>query len=235
MRTLCGWARWVRGAARPGAAAVGRMASVSPLAAGRNPLLTDRPGAQRRGGVVLDQVDGTTCGSAVLVAMAAWADPAELRRLDADGARTAVGGGAALVDTGFGARYDARQRQVHRESTRFWPQALGTTPWGMVAWLRRHLPAAGPYRVRLVDDTDAGDVAALLDAVGVALRAARPVPLLVGAFLPRHYVLATGVRDGRWTVYEPTSAELREIDPADVGAHRLGLGFPRLHAALVPR
>ena len=232
MRTISGWARRVHGLARSRSAP---LAPVRPLAAGRRPLLTERLGAQRRGGVVLDQVDGTTCGSAVLVAMAAWADPVEIERLDGDEARPVVNGGAALVRTGFGARYDARQRQVHRESTRFWPQALGTTPWGMVAWLRRHLPAAGPYRVRLVDDTDAADVAALIDAVGVALRAARPVPLLVGAFVPRHYVLATGVRDGRWTVYEPTSAELREVDPADVGAHRLGLGFPRLHAALVPR
>ncbi len=235
MRTLCGWARWVRGASRAGAPAPRRMASVSPLAAGRNPLLTDRPGAQRRGGVVLDQVDGTTCGSAVLVAMAAWADPAELRRLDGDEARRAVNGGAALVRTDFGGRYDARQRQVHRESARFWPRALGTTPWGMVAWLRRHAPGAGPYRVRLVDDTEARDVAALVDTVGAALRAGRPVPLLVGAFLPRHYVLATGLRDGRWTVYEPTSAELREVDPAAIAARALRLGFPRLHAALVPR
>jgi hypothetical protein len=201
------------------------VASVRPLAAGRNPLLTERLGAQRRGGAALDQVDGTTCGSAVLVAMAAWADPAEVRRLD---------GAEAQVRTGFGARYDARQRQVHRESTRFWPQALGTTPWGMVAWLRRHLPGAGPYRVRLVDDTDARDVAALVDAVGAALRANRPVPLLVGSVVPRHYVLATGVRDGRWTVYEPTTAELREVDPAAIGARTLRLGFPRLHAALVP-
>jgi hypothetical protein len=166
--------------------------------------------------------------------MAAWADPAEMRRLDGGAAQAAVNGGAAPVRTGFGARYDARQRQVHRESTRFWPQALGTTPWGMVSWLRRHLPAAGPYRVRLVDDTDARDVAALVGAVGAALRAGRPVPLLVGAFLPRHYVLATGLRDGRWTVYEPTTAELRAVDPAAIGARGLRLGFPRLHAALVP-
>ncbi len=233
MRTVCGWARRVQALSRPGPAP-SPVASVRPLAAGRSPLLTERLGAQRRDGVALDQVDGTTCGSAVLVAMAAWADPAEMRRLDGGQPRAAVNGGGALVRTGFGARYDARQRQVHRESTRFWPRALGTTPWGMAAWLRRHLPAAGPYRVRLVDDTDARDVAALVDAVGAALRGNRPVPLLVGSVVPRHYVLATGVRDGRWTVYEPTTAELREVDPAAVGARSLRLGFPRLHAALVP-
>lgn len=233
MRTVCGWARRVQALSRSGPAPA-PVASVRPLAAGRNPLLTERLGAQRRGGVPLDQVDGTTCGSAVLVAMAAWADPAEMRRLDGGEAQAAVNGGAAPVGAGFGARYDARQRQVHRESTRLWPQALGTTPWGMAGWLRRHLPAAGPYRVRLVDDTDARDVAALVDAVGTALRTGRPVPLLVGAFLPRHYVLATGLRDGRWAVYEPTTAELRQVDPAAIGARGLRLGFPRLHAALVP-
>jgi hypothetical protein len=137
-------------------------AQIRPLAAGRRPLLTDRLGEQRRGGVRLDQVDGTTCGSAVLIALAAWADPAETARLDGDEAATAAtgaGAGArAGVAIGFGARYDARQKEVHRQSTRFWPRALGTTPWGMVGWLRRHSPAAGPYRVRLVDDVSAADV-----------------------------------------------------------------------------
>ena len=89
--------------------------------AGR-PLLTDRLGPQRHAGAVLDQVDGTTCGSAVLVALAAWAGPEELTRLEASATGQPLAGG------GFGARYDARQKQVHRQTNRFWPQALGTTP-----------------------------------------------------------------------------------------------------------
>ena len=77
----------------------------------------------------------------------------------ADGCEASATRGSRGSARGFGARYDARQKQVHRESNRFWPQALGTTPWGMVGWLRRHAPAAGPYRVRLVDDTSAADLA----------------------------------------------------------------------------
>lgn len=241
MRTVCGWARRVTllvGRWRPTAAPV---AAVRPLAAGRRPLITDRLGPQRRGGVVLDQVDGTTCGSAVLVALAAWADPAESTRLDGPDERPEAVVGAAVpgakVAAGFGARYDARQKQVHRESTRFWPQALGTSPWGMVRWLRRNAPGAGPYRVRLVDDVDGRDVADLVAAVGTALRAGRPVPLLVGALVPRHYVMALGLHGEEWKVYEPTSGQVRALDPGLVARRALApvLGFDHLHAALLPR
>jgi hypothetical protein len=245
MRTVVGLARWV--GSRAGRMALRRArpepaARVLPLAAGRRSLLSDRLGEQRRGGVRLDQVDGTTCGSAVLIALAAWADPAETHRLDGEQAATVSGSGVAAgaqagIAIGFGARYDARQKQVHRQSTRFWPQALGTTPWGMVGWLRRYAPGAGPYQVRLVDDVSAADVDGALTAVGAALAAGRPVPLLVGALVPRHYVLALGVQgDGRWRVYEPTSGHVRALDLRLVRERRLApvLGFDRLHAVLLP-
>lgn len=244
MRTVSGIARRAQVLTRAWRPAVVPVAAVRPLAAGRNPLLSDRLGDQRRGGAVLDQMDGTTCGSAVLVALAAWADPDEIRRLDgpAGPARTAMGergpGAAPATDVapGFSARYDARQKQVHRESAGLWPRALGTPPWGMVRWLRRNVPAAGPYRVRLVDDLDARDVADVVEAVGVVLRAGRPVPLLVGPLIPRHYVMAVGLHEGGWKVYEPTSGQVRALDPARIGARTLGntLGFDRLHAAFLP-
>ena len=98
------------------------------------------------------------------------------------------------------------------------------------------MPAAGRHRVRLVDDTSAADVSDLIEVVGAALAAGRPVPLLVGAFVPRHYVLATRADDGGWRVYEPTSGQVRLVDLAVVRERRLGplLGFDRLHAALLP-
>ncbi len=244
MRTVCGAARRVQTLLGRGRHPDRATPAVSPLTGGRRPLLTDRLGEQRRGGARLDQVDGTTCGSAVLVALAAWADPAEVARLDGTapaGATVAAGpaaaGVAAGTAVGFGARFDARQKQVHRESTRFWPRALGTSPWGMVGWLRRHAAAAGPYRVRLVDDVSPADLAAALDSVSAALGAGRPVPLLVGSFLPRHYCLALGRReDSAWRVYEPTSGHVRALDPALVGRRALRplLGFDRLHAVLLP-
>jgi hypothetical protein len=104
----------------------------------------------------------------------------------------------------------------------------------MVRWLRRHVPGAGPYRVRLVDDTDATDVRRLVDAVEEALRVGRPVPLLVGSAIPRHYVMATGFDGERWKVYEPTSGEIRAVHPSAIGGRALRLGFDRLHVALLP-
>jgi hypothetical protein len=234
MRTVCGWGRLAQTLTGRGKDRVVAVAAVRPLAGGRAPLITDRLGLQSRSGVKLDQVDGTTCGSAVLVALAAWADPAETQRLD--GVVAAVGASAGVTG-GFGTRYDERQRQVHGESTRFWPQALGTSPWGMVAWLRRHAPGAGPYRVRLVDDTSASDVSAVIDTVDAALAAGRPVPLLIGTFVPRHYCLALA-RDGAdaWRVYEPTSGEVRSValDLVRRRAFAPLLGFDRLHAVLLP-
>jgi hypothetical protein len=239
MRTVCGLGRQVqilvgRGGDRPILTA-----QVRPLAGGRQPLITDQLGEQRRGGATLDQVDGTTCGSAVLVALAAWADPAETAALDAGpaGGTGALAGATAGVKAGFGSRYDARQKQVHKESTRFWPQAIGTSPWGMVAWLREHAPGAGPYHVRLVDDMSEADVDAALAAIRAALAAGRPVPLLVGPVVPRHYCMALSARDdGTWRVYEPTSGQVRSLDPALVGRRALApvLGFDRLSALLLP-
>lgn len=232
MRTVCGLARRFEWRAGPSTSAVRPVARIWPIGSGRA-LLSGELGEQRRAGWRLDQVDPTACGSAVLVALAAWADSDELARLDV----REISGGQVL---GFGARYDARQRQVHRQTNRFWPRALGTTPWAMVAWLRRHAPAAGAYRVRLVDDVSAVDVVQVLAAVDAALAVGRPVPLLVGSFVPRHYVLVLAPHgagaDGGWRVYEPTTGSVRAVDPALVAAHRLGpvLGWDRLHAALLP-
>jgi hypothetical protein len=242
MRTVCGAARRVQAALRR-ARPRPRVAKVRPLAGGRRPLLNERSGQQLRGGVRLDQVDGTTCGSAVLVALSAWADPAEMARLEGEavaGVATGSGGArdrARLAD-GFGARYDARQRQVHRESTRCWPQALGTTPWGMVGWLRRHAPGAGPYRVRLVDDVSAADLGAALTDAATALAAGRPVPVLVGSLVPRHWAMAIGTgRDGdAWRVYDPARGQVRALDLQSARTRRLTavLGWGRLHAFLLP-
>jgi hypothetical protein len=225
VRTVFGWGRRVqRLRYRSGPGAGTAVAALTPLAAARSPLVVDEPGPQIHAGVRLVQVDGTTCGSAVLVALAAWADPGETRRLD------------GAQGPGFGDRYGARQRQVHRESTPLWPQALGTSPWGMVGWLRRNAPAAGRYRVRMVDDTDAADVAAVLDEVGAALAVGRPVALLVGSVVPRHYCLALRAAPDAWHVYEPSSGEVRAVPTALVGRRGLTplLGFGRLHAALLP-
>lgn len=207
------------------------VAAVAVLSGTRSPLIGEALGEQRRAGARLDQVDGTTCGSAVLLAMAAWADPAELERLDVRETD------AAGVVRGFAARYDDRQREIHRATNRLWPSALGTTPWGFRRWLARHVPAAGRYRIRFVDDIAPADVDAVIRQVEAALSARRPVPLLVGSLVPRHYCLALRIADdGTWRVYEPTSGSVRALDPALIRARTLApvLGFDRLHAVLLP-
>ena len=124
MRTMCGMARWLQRLVvrRRKSARGGRGALPMPvMAAHGTPLLSGRLGEQRRQGVRLDQVDQTTCGSAVLVALAAWAEPGELARIEGLGAIGTAGAaaGAAAGTSGFGARYDARQQEVHAQ----------TTPW----------------------------------------------------------------------------------------------------------
>ena len=181
------------------------------------------PGAQRRFGVPVDQADGTKCGSTVLLVLAAAADP----RFALD----------LTEDAGFGARCDAAQRRVHRQTNRLWPRAAGTTPWGMVGWLRRHAPGLGPYRVRLLDDSSRPDLDAVLAEVTAALDSGSPVPLLIGGFLPRHWTLALPPAEpAGWSVFEPTSGEVRRVDVAALRAHTLGrvLGYDRLHAVLLP-
>jgi len=216
--------------------------------ASRLRLVDDVPGPQERAGVRLDQVDSTTCGTAVLLALATGADPLLAFALTES---------RSELEAGFGTRFDRAQLLVHRQSNLWWPRALGTTPWGMTGWLARRATGLGPYRVRWVphrratrhpgvwgralpyrpDDALAG----IISEVDRALALGDPVPLLVGARLPRHYVLALR-RDGGagqpcWRIYEPSSGEVRAVPVAAVRERRLAswLGFDRVHAVLLPR
>ncbi|RZT87728.1 hypothetical protein EV383_4654 [Pseudonocardia sediminis] len=187
-------------------------------------LLTGGTGPQWRDGVLLRQVDGTTCGPTVLTVLAAATEP-------------------GWFDTGpdgtgerFGDRFGAAQKLVHRQANRWWPRFVGTTPFGLLQWLHRHAPAAGRYRLSWVDDTSSADLTGAFDAVTTAVRAGRPVPVMVGTWLPRHWVLAIGEAGPGWRVYEPSSGEVRVLDPELLRERRAGpvLGWPRLHAALLP-
>jgi len=190
--------------------------------AARLRLVHDDPGPQYRLGARLDQVDATTCGSAVLLALATGADPLAALEL------------ATPDDDGFGGRFDSRQRMVHRQSNLFWPRALGTSPYGMTRWLARRATGVGPYRVRWVCGRAGLD--RLVGEVNRALAAGDPVPLLVGGRLPRHYVLALGENSAGWRVYEPSSGEVRVVPAAAVRRRQMAawLGFDRLYAALLP-
>ena len=162
-------------------------------------------------GVWLRQRDGVTCGPSVAV-MA-----------------------GALIDADYGAPlragqarqwFDAEQGRVHRSVNRVWPRALGTTPAGMARALSAH---GTRYRWRTARRADP------LDDVIAALDAGRPVAMLIGAAIPRHWVLLTEHRDARLRCYEPSSGRLMQIDAGDIRAARLGgLGFPRPFAFVLP-
>lgn len=187
----------------------------------------------RWGTAAARQIDGTTCGSAVLTMLAAAGDPLlalwlavgstcggyrppELRGVELD---TPPGGDP---DAGAAARFGAVQESVKRRSNRGallgcpWPAALGTPPWGAAAVAR--YPGAG-YRSVLVDDSRGSEISAVLARAARALDRGIPVPLYVGgdlvsgiaAAVPRHVVLLTG-RDGdRVTVYEPTQGRVHRV------------------------
>lgn len=161
------------------------------------------------------QVDGTTCGAAVLVLLAADGDPAVAARLE----RGPAGTSAA-------SRFAALQRAVQRRSTRTallgapWPRALGTPPWAAARVARW---GSVRYGHRVVDDTDPGDLARVRERVEGSLARGVPVPLYAGgdttrglaAAVPRHVVLALpGGPPGTVLVYEPGSGALHEV-PAD--------------------
>ncbi len=168
-------------------------------------------------GLRLRQRDGVTCGPSVALMAGALLDP---RRQ------------AALAEPEFGAAlFAAEQLRVHAEVNRIWPRRLGTTPWAMARALTEQGATAGVcYRWRLFRGRGDG----LVDVV-TAVAGGRPVAMLVGQVIPRHWVLIVDVAGEALTCYEPSSGELRPIDAAGVRESRLtGLGYPRPFAFVLP-
>lgn len=158
----------------------------------------------------LRQRDGVTCGPSVAVMAGAL--------LDADYR-------APLHGTRAQHWFHAEQGRVHRSVNKVWPRALGTTPAGMA----RALSAYGTrYRWR-----PAGR--ALPEALS-AVAGGWPVAMLVGATIPRHWVLLTetvGAQEIR--CYEPSSGGLVTVAVDDIRAGQLkGLGFPKPFTFVLP-
>jgi len=162
--------------------------------------------------VWLRQRDGVTCGPSVAVMAAALLDPDY---------------GAALRDDAAQQWFDAEQGRVHRAVNVVWPRALGTTPAGIARALNEHSDI--PYRWRPVRRRDPmADVCA-------ALAAGRPVAMLIGSSIPRHWVLITRIDDDKLQCYEPSSGQLVAVPVHAVRDGRVqGLGFPRPFAFVLP-
>jgi hypothetical protein len=162
----------------------------------------------------LRQRDGVTCGPTVAVVAGALLDP---------------GRQGDLSDQAWFADEQAR---VHAEVNRIWPRRLGTTPTGMArALTARSSSSAVRYRWRLFRGRRDG-----LSDVRRAVAADLPVAMLIGRFIPRHWVLIVDVDWLQWQCYEPSSGEVRSVEVAAVRGSRLsGLGYPRPFAFVLPK
>ena len=149
----------------------------------------------------LRQRDLTTCGPSVVVVAGALLDPASQEEL------------TGSPQTWFG----DEQLRVHTEVNRVWPRMLGTTPIGIARALTTRTEVRGvSYRWRLFR----GRRDRLTDVVW-EVRAGWPVAMLVGRFIPRHWVLIVGVDGDTLQCYEPSSGEVRSANLDEVRRSRL--------------
>ncbi len=166
-------------------------------------------------GLRLRQRDNTTCGPSVAVVAGALVDP-DYR--------------AALTHSPQ-SWFDREQLRIHTEVNRVWPRMLGTTPMGIARALTTRTEIRGVrYRWRLFR----GRRDRLADVLH-DVESGWPVAMLVGRFIPRHWVLIVGVGGGALQCYEPSSGEVRRAEVVEVRRSRLsGLGYPRPFAFVLP-
>jgi hypothetical protein len=156
----------------------------------------------------LRQRDGISCGPCVAVVAGALLDPAYRAVLSDD------------------RQFSEEQRRVHSAASRVWPRRLGLTPAGMAYALSQNRP----YRWRLFR----GRRDALAD-VRAAVAAGRPVAMLIGNVIPRHWVLLVEAAGDEFSCYEPSSGDVRRCRFDAIRGSRLeGLGFPRPFAFVLP-
>lgn len=166
-------------------------------------------------GLRLRQRDSTTCGPTVAVVGGALLDP-DYRSTLTDSPRS---------------WFDDEQLRIHTEVNRVWPRMLGTTPMGIARALTARTKSRGvTYRWRPFR----GRRDRLADVVHFVSQG-WPVAMLVGRFIPRHWVLIVGVKGETLRCYEPSSGDVR---PANIDALRhsrlTGLGYRRPFAFVLP-
>jgi hypothetical protein len=166
-------------------------------------------------GLRLRQRDSTTCGPSVAVVAGALLDPTY---------RSAMTGSPRRW-------FDDEQLRIHTEANRVWPRMLGTTPMGVAhAFTTRTEVRGVRYRWRLFR----GRRDRLADVLHY-VQAGWPVAMLVGQFIPRHWVLIVGVTGETLQCYEPSSGDVRPAHVNAVRHSRLnGLGYRRPFAFVLP-
>lgn len=166
----------------------------------------------------LRQRDGRTCGPSVAVVAGALLD-------------SRYRSGLTGTDAGR-SWFSQEQVRVHALVNRVWPRALGTTPMGMARALTLRSRDRGVgYRWRMRRGRRDG-LADVLDAVGSNW----PVPMLIGRWIPRHWVLIVDTSADGLHCYEPSSGEVRTVSVDAIRLAQLsGFGYPRPFAFVVPR
>jgi hypothetical protein len=160
------------------------------------------------------QTDGFTCGPTVAMVAGALLDPAYVATLD-----TTASGLAR------------EQHRIHRAANTIWPRRLGTTPWGVAAAISAHSAALG-VRYGWRAFRGAGDA---LEDVIAAVDGGWPVALLIGAVVPRHWVLLVErVDPATFRAYDPATGRVREVTIEELRRHGLPLAFPRAFALVLP-
>lgn len=178
----------------------------------------------------LTQRDGVTCGPAVAVVAGALLDP------------TYRGVLTGRPDEATGrAWFAGEQSRVHDAVNRVWPRRLGTTPMGVARAISGHSARRGVrYGWRPADGLLGGLLGGRtgLAAVEAAVEAHWPVAMLVGNYVPRHWVLIVEAVPDRAAVncYEPSSGQVRVVELAAIRDGTLtNVGFPRPFAFVLPK
>jgi hypothetical protein len=169
----------------------------------------------------LRQRDGVTCGPAVAVVAGALLDPAYRSKL------TRRGASARLW-------FDGEQGRVHDQVNRVWPRRLGTTPMGVASAMSVHSARYGVrYGWRLCRGL-LGRRDGLADVLA-AIDAHWPVAMLVGNYLPRHWVLLVERSQDAVRCYEPSTGHVRVVELAAIRSAELtDVGFSRPFAFVIP-
>jgi len=135
-------------------------------------------------------------------------------------------------------RLRREEQRIHDSTNWLWPEALGTTPWGVSHELDQHAKEMGTdYDWHLVDDTDPRSVDPAMRSAVTAADQGHPVPVLIGDGVPRHYVLLVGHDGDNLVFYDPGDGGVKHIPAADfLDGHMvdLGDGFQHVQGVVTP-
>jgi hypothetical protein len=171
----------------------------------------------------VQQPDDTSCGPMTVMMARAMADPFYALYLTTGDSTDRSNAGPDE----FQARLTAEEHRIHAATNRFWPERLGSTPFGISDELNRYAGALGTrYQARLADRSTLADAA---EAAGDG----HPVPVLIGDWIPRHYILLIGRAGDDLTFYEPGYATVGHLSAQAFTHGNINvIGFHHIYAVV---